>query len=91
MQQVGIRAMRPGPSGDERAPNHANYDEAKANPFAQIPDALAMNNGEKVTSQETWQKRRAEIIQGLECCVYRQLSPPPTSPRKKSSRASMRQ
>ena len=70
MQQLGIRAMRPGPSGDEHAPNHANYDEAKANPFPNIPDALTMNNGEKVTTPEMWQKRRAEIIEGFECCVY---------------------
>ena len=24
MQQLGIKAVRPGPSGDEKAPNHAN-------------------------------------------------------------------
>ncbi|HWH56856.1 MAG TPA: hypothetical protein VN682_04440 [Terriglobales bacterium] len=70
MQQLGIRSMRPGPSGDERAPNHANYDEAKANPFPNVPDALTMNNGQKVTTPEMWQKRRAEIIEGFECCVY---------------------
>ena len=33
MEQLGITALRPGPSGNESAPNHANYDEAKANPF----------------------------------------------------------
>ena len=70
MQQLGIRALRPGPSGDERAPNHANYDESKANPFANIPDVLTINNGEKVTTPEMWQKRRAEIVEGFECCVY---------------------
>lgn len=70
MQQLGIRAMRPGPSGDEHAPNHANYDESKANPFPNIPDALTMNNGQKVTTPEMWQKRREEILEGFECCVY---------------------
>jgi hypothetical protein len=70
MQQLGIRAMRRGPSGDEHAPNHANYDESKANPFPNIPDALTLNNGEKVTTPEMWQKRRAEIVAGFECCVY---------------------
>src|SRR5205809_6959846 len=34
MQQLGIRALRPGPGGDEKAPNHANYDEAQANPYS---------------------------------------------------------
>ena len=33
MDQLGIKALRPGPSGDEKAPNHANYDESLANPY----------------------------------------------------------
>ncbi len=33
MDQLGIKALRPGPSGNEQAPNHANYDEAAANPY----------------------------------------------------------
>lgn len=70
MQQLGIRALRPGPSGDERAPNHANYNESEANPFPNIPNALTLSDGHKVTSPERWQKRRAEIIEGFECCVY---------------------
>ena len=70
MNQLGIRALRPGPSGDENAPNHANYDEAKANPFPNIPDALTLNDGRKVTTPALWEKRRAEIIEGFECCVY---------------------
>lgn len=70
MRQLGIRALRPGFSGDEKAPNHANYDEAKANPFPNIPDALTFNDGKKVVTPELWQQRRAEIIEGFECCVY---------------------
>jgi (4-O-methyl)-D-glucuronate---lignin esterase len=70
MQQLGIRDLRPGPSGDEHAPNHANYDESKANPFPNIPDALTMMNGQKVATPEMWQKRRAEILEGFDCCVY---------------------
>ena len=37
MDQLGIKALRPGPSGNEKAPNHANYDESKANPFRICP------------------------------------------------------
>jgi hypothetical protein len=70
MQQLGIRALRPGPSGDEHAPNHANYDEAQANPYSNMPDALITNNGQKVTTPEMWEKRRAEILEGFDCCVY---------------------
>ena len=32
-EQLGIKTLRPGPSGNENAPNHANYDEALANPY----------------------------------------------------------
>ena len=70
MQQLGIQVMRPGPNADEHAPNHANYDEAQANPFPNIPDALTMNSGQKVTTPEMWKKRRAEILEGFDCCVY---------------------
>ncbi|MGZ8542041.1 MAG: hypothetical protein ACXWV6_15425, partial [Chitinophagaceae bacterium] len=37
MQQLGIKKLRPGPSGNESAPNHANYDESLANPCPQLP------------------------------------------------------
>ncbi len=40
MDQLGVKALRPGPSGDENAPNHANYDESKANPYPNVPDPL---------------------------------------------------
>ncbi|RZM03951.1 MAG: acetylxylan esterase, partial [Pedobacter sp.] len=37
MQQLGIRKLRPGFSGNESDPNHANYDETLANPCPQLP------------------------------------------------------
>src|SRR5256885_8077965 len=49
MDQLGIKALRPGPSGNEQAPNHANYDESKANPFPNLPDVLTLEDGHKVT------------------------------------------
>src|SRR5208283_3150344 len=48
MDQLGIKALRPGPSGNEKDPNHANYDESKANPFPDAPDPLITNDGQKV-------------------------------------------
>src|SRR4051794_4339521 len=48
MTQLGIKALRPGPSGNEAAPNHANYDEALANPFPDLPEVLTLKNGSKV-------------------------------------------
>ncbi len=66
MDQLGIKALRPGPSGNETAPNHANYDEAAANPFPNYPDALTMKDGKKVTTPTQWAKRRAEILEDFD-------------------------
>jgi hypothetical protein len=71
MDQLGIKALRPGPSGDEKAPNHANYDESKANPFPDLPDPLTLNSGEKVTTASMWwDKRRPELVEMFEKEVY---------------------
>ena len=71
MDQLGIKRLRPGPSGDESAPNHANYDSALANPYPDLPDVLTLKNGRKVTSPETWwQQRRPEIVEDFEREVY---------------------
>ena len=73
-QQLGIKKLRPGPSGNESAPNHANYDESIANPCPQLPDILTLNNGKKVTTVEEWWKQsRPEIIEGFEKEVYGRL------------------
>ena len=64
MQQLGIRTLRPGRNASESAPNAANYDEALANPFPNLPDALTLKNGRKVTTADLWWKeRRAEIVE----------------------------
>src|SRR5688500_8386433 len=44
MEQLGITALRPGPSGNEQAPNHANYDESLANPFPVWPPLLTLRS-----------------------------------------------
>jgi len=67
MGQLGIKALRPGPSGNESAPNHANYEESTANPFPNLPDVLTLKNGKKVTKAEVWWKqRRPEIVEDFE-------------------------
>ncbi len=71
MDQLGIKALRPGPSGNESAPNHANYDESLANPYPNLPDVLTLKNGQKVTTPEMWRnQRRPEIVEDLEREVY---------------------
>jgi hypothetical protein len=74
MEQLGVKSLRPGPSGDEKAPNHANYDESLANPFPELPDALTLKNGKKVTTADMWWKqRRPEIAEDMEREVYGRL------------------
>src|SRR4029077_7222990 len=64
MEQLGITALRPGPSGNESVANHANYDEALANPYAMLPDPLTLKSGSKVTTPAVWwNERRPEIVE----------------------------
>src|SRR5213083_1843635 len=64
MAQLGIHKLRPGPSGNESDPNHANYDEATANPYPDLPEVLTLKNGKKVTSAKMWkEQRRPEIME----------------------------
>jgi sialate O-acetylesterase len=74
MRQLGIRALRPGPSGNDTAWNHANYDEKVANPYPNLPDLLTLKNGTKVTTAAAWwSKRRVEIEDDLAREVYGRL------------------
>ena len=70
MEQLGIKALRPGPSGNDQDPNHANYDESKANPFPNLPDVLTLKSGKKVVTREQWARRRSEIVEDFEREVY---------------------
>ncbi len=71
MDQLGIIKLRPGPSGNDKDPNHANYDEALANPFPNLPDILTLKNGKKVTTADAWWKeRRPEIVEDMDREVY---------------------
>jgi hypothetical protein len=67
MAQLGIHKLRPGPSGNESDPNHANYDEATANPYPDLPEVLTLKNGKKVTSAKVWrEQRRPEILEDFD-------------------------
>ncbi len=80
MAQLGIKALRPGPSGNPDAPNAANYDESLANPFPRLPDVLTLRNGRKVTAAaEWWKQRRPEIVEDFEREVYGRV--PKNAPR----------
>ena len=76
MDQLGIKSLRPGPSGNESAPNHANYDDATANPFPNLPPVLTLKNGKKVTTAEMWWKeRRPEIVEDFDREVLGRVPP----------------
>jgi hypothetical protein len=71
--QLGIKTLRPGPSGNAApaAPNAANYDPEKANPYPDLPDPLTLKSGRKVTSADMWWKqRRPEIVEDFEREVF---------------------
>ena len=72
MDLLGITSLRPGANGsDPNSPNAANYDEAKANPFPELPDPLVLKNGKRVKTPEAWWKLRApEIREDFDREVY---------------------
>jgi hypothetical protein len=72
MSLLNIDSIRPGANGnDPNAPNAANYDESKANPYPDLPDPLLLKNGKKVSSQKIWwSERRREIVEDFDREVY---------------------
>jgi len=72
MDLLGITSLRPGRNGmNPQAANYANYDEAKANPYPNLPDPLALKNGRKTTTaQMWWNQRRAEIVEDFDREIY---------------------
>src|SRR4051812_45763906 len=68
MEQLGIKELRRGAEGNNRqAANFQNTDEAKANPWPNLPDPLKLKNGEKVSSaRDWWEKRRPEIVEDFD-------------------------
>jgi hypothetical protein len=71
MRQLGIEKIREGANGnDPKAPNAANYDEAKANPFPILPQLMTFKNGKNVKNAKGWWKRRLEIMEDFDREIY---------------------
>ena len=71
LDMLHLTSLRPGVSGNAQAPNAANYDEAKANPYPVLPDPLTLKNGKKVKSaKDWWSKRRPEIVEDFDREIY---------------------
>lgn len=83
MAMLNIASLRQGADGrNADAPNAANYDESKANPFPNLPDPLVLKNGKKVTSAKVWwDQRRPEIVEDFDREVYGRV--PRVTPRVK--------
>jgi hypothetical protein len=80
MEQLGVTKLRPGPNGNLSAPDHANYDEALANPYPDLPPVLTLKNGDHVGTPEVWwNQRRPEIVEDFEREVYGRI--PKTVPK----------
>lgn len=59
--------MRPRPATDPKAPDATNYDETKVHVYQNLPDALAMKDGRRVTSAKMWwDERRPQIVADFE-------------------------
>jgi hypothetical protein len=71
LAQLGISAVRPGVDGmNPNAPNYANTDEAKANPYTSIPPVLLFKDGRPVKTSRDWVRRRREIVEDLDREIY---------------------
>jgi (4-O-methyl)-D-glucuronate---lignin esterase len=72
MEKLGIGAIRQGANGrDPNAPNAANYDESKANPYPVLPDPLKLASGKPVKSaKDWWKKRRPELVEIYDREIY---------------------
>jgi hypothetical protein len=72
MKLLHITSLRRGANGmDPKAPNYANYDESKANPYPNLPDPLRLNDRQEVTTaKQWWDERRPEIVELFDREVY---------------------
>ena len=71
MKLLGIAALQPGVTAyDIGKPGNANYDEANANPYPNIPKLMVFNNGKPVRTAADWKKRREEIKAMFDENVY---------------------
>jgi len=63
--------MRPLSSTNASAPNAANYDEAKADAEGALPEALTLNDGQRVTTAaQWWSARRPQIVADFDREIY---------------------
>jgi hypothetical protein len=72
MEMLKITSLRRGADGrNPDAPNAANYDESKANPYPKLPALMVLKNGKPVTTAKVWwNQRRPEIVEDFDREIY---------------------
>lgn len=71
LRELGIERLRPGKDGmNPKNPNFANTEEAKSNPYPNIPNLMTFADGRAVKSRGDWTRRRSEIIELLDREIY---------------------
>jgi hypothetical protein len=71
IDQLQITSLRRGVDNDPKSQYPVNYDEAKGNADAKLPDPLVPNNGKPVTTAKMWTtQRRPEIVEFFDREIY---------------------
>lgn len=71
MDELGIKQLRSPVASNAGTPNSANYDEAKADMYPNLPDPLLLNNGKRVTTAKMWwSERRPELVELFDREIY---------------------
>ncbi len=72
MDLLHITSLRRGADGSNpQSPNYQNTDEARANPYPNLPDPLVLKNGQRVTNAAMWwDQRRPEIVEDFDREIY---------------------
>lgn len=70
--KLELDSVRRGPSGNPEAPDAANFNEAKVQPYF-LPDPLVFANGIRVKTPEQWEQRRNEIKELFDSEIYGKL------------------
>lgn len=79
LDTLGIAQIRPGADGfDPKAPNAANYDEARAGTPG-LPPLMLSNTGRPVRNSKDWDRRRKEIVELFDREIYGRV--PLTAPK----------
>lgn len=74
LNQLNIKSVRPGPSGNPKDANAANSDEKLATPYSSLPNPLILNNGKPVKTAKIWEnERKKELFTYFDNEIYGEI------------------